>query len=131
MLSMDDYEKLERLLYDALSEKARKDGTSAADIECIKNALSGLVKIDKLRDGGYSQRGGDWSANMRGTYGGSYGRDGEHYVRGHYSRDGGNSYDSGRVYSRDGLMDKLGELMSYAGTEEERRAMQRCMESLR
>lgn len=82
--------------------------------------------------GGYSQ-GGDWEA--RGHFGGghaydeggsSYANRGKHYVRGHYSRDGGYSRDDGK----DHMLHELGEMMEGADPEQ-RRILERAMQEIR
>lgn len=81
------------------------------------------------RDDGmdYSRgRGGNWDA--QGSYGGhsydeggsSYANRGQHYVRGHYSRDDG----------KDRMMHTFGELMEDANPEQ-RRIIERAMNELR
>lgn len=93
-----------------------------------------------MRDGSeteYSRMGG-WEA--RGMYddGNSYANRGQHYVRGHYSRNdgysergirGGNSYRGG--YSRDGgdTLDMLRDML-YGADDRERKAIERCMKEL-
>lgn len=81
------------------------------------------------RDDGmdYSRNGGMW--NAQGSYGGghayddggsSYARRGEHYVRGHYSRDDG----------KDRMLHELGEMMEGAD-HEQRRILERAMKEIR
>lgn len=81
------------------------------------------------RDDGmdYSRNGGMW--NAQGSYGGghayddggsSYAQRGEHYVRGHYSRDDG----------KDRMLHELGEMMEGAD-HEQRRILERAMKEIR
>ena len=81
---------LRNMLCDELDELARKGELGAGDLEIahkLTDTIKNIDKIEMLEDDGYS-RGGDWQADMRGTYGrgSSYARRGTHYVRGHYSR---------------------------------------------
>ena len=92
--------ELRNMLCDELDELARKGDLGAGDLEIAHKLTDTIKNIDKIgmmedddyserysRDGDYS-RGGDWQADMRGTYGrgSSYARRGTHYVRGRYSR---------------------------------------------
>ena len=78
-----------------LDEIVAKPNMSTGDLETVHkltDTIKNIDKITKLEDeSGYSRAGG-WET--RGTYGypydergSSYMRRGEHYVRGHYSRD--------------------------------------------
>ena len=86
--------ELRNMLCDELDELARKGDLGAGDLDIAHKLVSTIKNIDKIEmmeDDGYSERyshGGDWEADMRGTYGrgSSYARRGTHYVRGHYSR---------------------------------------------
>ena len=84
-----------------------------------------------MEDGGYSRdedysrrysRDGDWQSGMRGAYDRdmSNARRGTHYVRGHYSRDGG----------IDNMKRQLQEMLDNADDESIRRAIQRCMDTI-
>lgn len=91
-----------RALYDLkdklcaeLDEIAAKPNMSTGDLETVHKLTDTIKNIDKIMkledESGYSRAGG-WET--RGTYGypydergSSYMRRGEHYVRGHYSRD--------------------------------------------
>ena len=134
------------ILYDYVCDELQeveKDGLKASNLDStdkLLNIKKNLLKIEKLEDEGYSMDGGYWTAegsyadgidgNMR-NYSGA--RRGEHWVRGHYSRDGyrmndrrmyGTDYsmarrrDSRGRYSRDDakehMLDKLGEMMPMA-----------------
>lgn len=86
--------ELRNMLCDELDELARKGDLGAGDLEIahkLTDTIKNIDKIEMMEDDGYSERyslGGDWQADMRGTYGrgSSYARRGTHYVRGHYSR---------------------------------------------
>lgn len=78
-----------------LDEIAAKPNMSTGDLETVHKLTDTIKNIDKIMkledESGYSRSGG-WET--RGTYGypydergSSYMRRGEHYVRGHYSRD--------------------------------------------
>lgn len=78
-----------------LDEIAAKPNMSTGDLETVHKLTDTIKNIDKIikleDESGYSRAGG-WET--RGTYGypydergSSYMRRGEHYVRGHYSRD--------------------------------------------
>ena len=134
------------ILYDYVCDELQeveKDGLKASNLDStdkLLNIKKNLLKIEKLEDEGYSMDGGYWTAegsyadgmdgNMR-NYSGA--RRGEHWVRGHYSRDGyrmnarrmhGADYsmarrrDSRGRYSRDDakehMLDKLSEMMPMA-----------------
>ena len=134
------------ILYDYVCDELQeveKDGLKASNLDStdkLVNIKKNLLKIEKLEDEGYSMDGGYWTAegsyadgmdgNMR-NYSGA--RRGEHWVRGHYSRDGyrmndrrmyGTDYsrarrrDSRGRYSRDDakehMLNKLGEMMPMA-----------------
>ena len=86
----------------------------------------GMSRADGMSERGRSHGGGS-SYNESGD---SYARRGQHYVRGHYSRDDGMS---GRGYSsdegKDHLMRKLGMMMEDAN-EEQREIIRQCMQKL-
>ena len=78
-----------------LDEIAAKPNMSTGELETVHKLTDTIKNIDKIMkledESGYSRAGG-WET--RGTYGypydergSSYMRRGEHYVRGHYSRD--------------------------------------------
>jgi hypothetical protein len=91
---MRNYDDLREMLCNELSdlynETMKKGGASAAELDAIRDitsSIKNIYKIEMFEDEEYSH-GGDWQADMRGTYGrgSSYARRGTHYVRGHYSR---------------------------------------------
>lgn len=133
------------ILYDYVCDELQeveKDGLKASNLDStdkLLNIKKNLLKIEKYEDEGYSMDGGYWTAegsyadgmgNMR-NYSGA--RRGEHWVRGHYSRDGyrmsdrriydadqsmARRRDSRGRYSRDDakehMLNKLGEMMPMA-----------------
>lgn len=114
-MEMHDMIKLKESLCRELSEIAKKGAISAGDLDAIMKLTDSIKDLNEIMDmedeGGYSQRGGEWTAegsyNRGNSYGNSYaGRRGTHYVRGHYSREGGRG---GGNYSRRNMM--------YSGAE--------------
>uniref|UniRef100_A0AAU8B5I2 Uncharacterized protein n=1 Tax=Dulem virus 33 TaxID=3145751 RepID=A0AAU8B5I2_9CAUD len=143
-MSMKALDDLRDMLCDELDEIAKKPEMSAGDLETVHKLTDTIKNIDKIclmeEDGEYSQA-GDWELEGRGNYGrgNSYANRGQHYVRGHYSRDGGQgdgySRRGGRGgYSRadgkDRMMEHLNQMMQEAGSEKERNAIRRCMEQM-
>lgn len=138
-MSMKAMEELRETLCAELDEIARKGEMSAGDLEAVHKLTDTIKNIDKIimfEEDGYSQAGG---REVRGTYGGgnSYANRGEHWVRGHFSRDGemsGARRDNRGRYSResgkDHMMEQLREMMEDATTERQRSAIHRCMEQL-
>ena len=147
------------ILYDYVCEEledVERDGLKAGNLDStdkLVNIKKNLLKIEKYEsemDGGYSMGDGYWEA--QGSYAGepmndgySNARRGEHWVRGHYSRDGrrmygrdgGYSYrrrDSRGRYSRadgkEGMMDSMKEIMADATTEKEREIIRDAMSKL-
>lgn len=109
------YDTLRNTLCNELEEFASKGELNTGDLDVIHkltDTIKNTYKIEMYEDGGYS-RGGEWEADMRGAYGrgNSYANRGQHYVRGHYSRDGEGGGHSQRGYSREGsreeMLDKL------------------------
>lgn len=126
-----------------LDEIARKPEMGAGDLEIIHKLTDTIKNIDKIEimkdSGGYSQ-GGDWEMEGRGSYnrGSSY-RGRKRDSMGRYTRDGRDDGYSGRMmpnrmYSRDDakeeMMDQMENLMAMAGSEKERKAIERCMNQL-
>ena len=135
------------ILYDYVCDELQeveKDGLKASNLDStdkLVNIKKNLLKIEKYEnemDGGYSMGDGYWEAQgsyagdpMRDGYSGA--RRGEHWVRGHYSRDGYRMSDR-RIYDADQsmarrrdsrgrysrgdakehMLDKLGEMMPMA-----------------
>lgn len=125
---------LRNMLCDELDELARKGELGAGDLEIAHKLTDTIKNIDKIemmeddkysRDEDYSRRysrDGDWKSGVRGAYDRdmSNARRGTHYVRGHYSRDGG----------IDSMKRQLQEMLDNADDESIRRAIQRCMDTI-
>ena len=145
-------------------EDVERHGLKAGNLDStdkLVNIKKNLLKIEKMEnemEDGYSMGDGYWTAD--GGYGDWYSRAnrGEHWVRGHYSRDGGmmgggNNYrDGNRIYSRDGgysyarrrdsrgryssadgkegMMESMKEIMADATTEKEREIIRDAMSKL-
>lgn len=142
------------ILYDYVCEEledVERDGLKAGNLDStdkLVNIKKNLLKIEKYEnemDGGYSMGDGYWTAE--GGYGDGYSRAnrGQHWVRGHYSRDGRGMYgrdggyslrrrDSRGRYSRadgkEGMMDSMKEIMADATTEKEREIIRDAMSKL-
>lgn len=111
---------LRDMLCKELDELARKGELGAGDLEIahkLTATIKNIDKIDMMESDGYSG-GGDWAADMRGTYGrdSSYARRGSHYVRGHYSRADGVEH----------LRTQLNEMMRETDDERVREALRRA-----
>lgn len=122
-MSMKALEDLRETLCKELDEIARKGEIGAGDLEAVHKLTDTIKNIDKigmLEDGGYSQARNRESRVMYND-GNSYARRGEHYVRGHYSRDDGKEH----------MIDELHELMEDAQSEHQRSAIRRCIEQLK
>ena len=112
--------KIKKLLQDKLKQMEGLSEISAGNLDMIHkltDTIKNIDKIEKMEGGEYSQRGMSYDGGSSYAYdeedsyeGGSSGaRRGQHYVRGHYSRDdGGGSSQRGR-YSSEGD-DDMGEL---------------------
>lgn len=138
------YEQLEDMLCKELEQFIDKGTLRSSDIETIDkltHALKNTYKIHMGENGGYSQAmgypmDGDWSADIRGSYGrgNSYGRysyddngsdysgarRGTHYVRGHYSRDDAKSM----------MIEQLERTMDMATTDKEKETIRRAIKNL-
>lgn len=81
--------ELRNMLCDELDELARKGELGAGDLEIahkLTDTIKNIDKIEMLEDDGYSN-GGDWEADMRGTYGRNVSMRNRHRdSRGRYSR---------------------------------------------
>ena len=87
----------------------------------------GMSRADGMSERGRSHGGG----NSYNESGDSYARRGQHYVRGHYSRDDGMS--ERRYSSDDGrqkMLSQLRKMMEEARDEPTREAIHRCMAQL-
>lgn len=100
-------EKLKEKLFEELDEISRKSEMGAGDLEVIHKLTDTIKNIDKIcvleDEISYSQEAGE-------NYGGgsSYANRGKHYVRGHYSRDGGGSYNGGNGGGQGGYSSRRG-----------------------
>lgn len=128
-------------LCEELEEYARKQDIGTGDLEVIHKLTDTIKNIDKIfmleEEGGYSEAvdGGDYGR------GSSYANRGKHYVRGHYSRDGGmeNGYNSRRrdsrgLYSRDDGRSEMIEHLEMAldsANEQDREAIKRFIRQLK
>lgn len=133
-MGMKSMYELRDMLCKELDELARKGELGAGDLEIAHKLTATIKNIDKIEmmeDGGYSRDedysrryscDGDWQSGMRGAYDRdmSNARRGTHYVRGHYSRDGG----------IDNMKRQLQEMLDNADDESIRRAIQRCMDTI-
>lgn len=135
-MSKEALYELKEMLCRELEEYVAKGELSAGDLEpiCkITKSIKNLCKILMMeedgrgREDGYSRsndysRDGEWSANTRGNYGreNSYARTGQHYVRGHYSRDDG----------RQRMIEQVRRMMDEADGED-RENIRRCLETLK
>lgn len=139
---MKNRDNIKEMLDCELDEFNEKSELNTGDLDVIyklTDTIKNLYKIEMLEDGGYSRdrysRGGEWEADMRGSYGrgNSYGR---HFVRGHYSRDGedgGHSQRRGgysRSDSAEETMERLQVMYENATNEKEREALRRCLEQM-
>lgn len=122
-MSMNAMYEIRDMLCKELDEIARKGEMSAGDLEAVHKLTDTIKNIDKIEmyeDGGYS-RGGDWEADMRGTYG-----------RGNSYR--GRKRDSMGRYSRadahEHIRMQLEEMMRDADDDRTRDAIRRCMDTL-
>ena len=135
-MSKEALYELKEMLCRELEEYLAKGKLSTGDLEpiCkITKSVKNLCKILMMeedgrgREDGYGRsndysRDGEWSANTRGNYGreNSYARTGQHYVRGHYSRDDG----------RQRMIEQVRRMMDEADGED-RENIRRCLETLK
>jgi hypothetical protein len=134
-------EKLKEKLWEELEEIARKPEMGAGDLELAHKLTDTIKNIDKicmLEDGeGYSEDGGEYGR------GSSHANRGQHYVRGHYSRDDGRGgmgdYSSRRGgrsrggYSRDDGRSQMMEHLEMAldsASDQDREIIKRFMRQL-
>lgn len=134
---MHDFEKLEKMLEKHLEELTDQGKISSAGsldtIHKITDTIKNIKKIEMLcgeGEGEYSQR------SMRGSA-----------YRGGYMRDGGYAYEDGprtggyatrrdsmgrytRNDAHDHIISRVGEMMSVAETEDERKALEKCLREL-
>lgn len=136
---MENLYKIKEALWRELdkSDTAKSGELSGGELEALHKLTDTIKNIDKIcmfeEEDGYSQEGGD-------DYGGgsSYANRGKHYVRGHYSRDGGMGDSSRRGgrrsgYSRDGGRSEMMEHLEMAvdsATGEDRETIKRFMRQM-
>lgn len=122
-MSMNAMYDIRDMLCKELDEIARKGEMSAGDLEAVHKLTDTIKNIDKIEmyeDGGYS-RGGDWEADMRGTYGrGSSYRGRKRDSMGRYSR----------ADAHEHIRGQLEDMMRDADDDRTRDAIRRCMETL-
>lgn len=135
---MEKLHELKEKLWAELDELADKREMGAGDLEVVHKITDTIKNIDKicmLEDGEYSEAvdGMDYGR------GSSYANRGKHYVRGHYSRDGGmDGYSSRRRdsrgrYSRDDGRSEMMEHLEMAmdtATDQDKETIRRFMRQL-
>ena len=130
------YNNLKDKLHEELEKIEHKPGLSAGDLEAAHKLTDTIKNIDKIcmleEEAGYSE-----AMDMdNGGYGrdSSYANRGQHYVRGHYSRDGYSSRrDSRGRYSRDDGRSEMMEHIEMAidsADERDREKIKRFMREL-
>ena len=138
---MEKLHELKEKLWAELDELAEKREMGAGDLEVVHKLTDTIKNIDKIcmleEEGGYSEAvdGGDYGR------GSSYANRGKHYVRSHYSRDGGRDgmggYSSRRNsrgrYSRDDGRSEMMEHLEMAldrASDQDRETIKRFMRQL-
>lgn len=138
---MEKLHELKEKLWAELDELAEKREMGAGDLEVVHKITDTIKNIDKIcmleEEGGYSEAvdGDDYGR------GSSYANRGKHYVRGHYSRDGGRDgmggYSSRRGsrgrYSRDDGRSEMMEHLEMAldsASDQDRETIKRFMRQL-
>lgn len=127
-MNMKELFGIREMLCDELSEYAGKQEMGTGELDVIHKLTASIKNIDKIamfesggysRDDGYS-RGGDWDANIRGTYG-----RGSSYRR---KRDSMGRYSRDDVYSRDGhAKDVIERMMQDTDDPNVKEALRQCM----
>ena len=132
---MEYMHELKEKLEKELKEMTKSGKLSIDMVDKLVATIYRICKMDAMKDEGYSYDDGY-------DNGSSYARRGMHYVRGHYSRDGGmnNSEYHGMTYSRatgysrhdakHTMISNLEAMMGDAETEKEREAIRRCLEQI-
>lgn len=135
---MEKLHELKEKLWAELDELADKREMGAGDLEVVHKITDTIKNIDKicmLEDGEYSEA----VDGMDFGRGSSYANRGKHYVRGHYSRDGGmDGYSSRRRdsrgrYSRDDGRSEMMEHLEMAldsANDQDRETIKRFMRKL-
>lgn len=126
---MYDLRNLREMLCKELDEIADKREMSAGDLDAIQKLTSSIkntYKIEMFEDGDYSRddgyfRGGNWAADLRGTYGRGSSYRGRHRdAMGRYSR----------TDAREHMREQLDDMMRDADDDKTRDAIRRCMEQI-
>lgn len=126
---MYDLRNLREMLCKELDEISEKREMSAGDLDAIQKLTSSIkntYKIEMFEDGGYSRddeysRGGNWAADLRGTYGRGSSYRGRH-------RDSMGRYS--RTDAREHMRAQLEDMMRDADDDKARDAIRRCMEQI-
>ena len=135
---MEKLHELKKKLWSELEELAEKREMGAGDLEVVHKITDTIKNIDKIcmleEEGGYSEAvdGNDYGR------GSSYANRGKHYVRSHYSRDGGmDGYSSRRNrlgrYSRDDGRSEMMEHLEMAldsASDQDKETIKRFMRQL-
>ena len=114
---MHKMEELKEMLCDELEEITAKGQLTAGDLDTVDKLTHSIKSIDTIMAmDGYSN---------------TYYRDGNSYARrrdrmGRYSRGGNRNYS----YGKEDMMQELRELMEDAETEQERKAISRCINEM-
>ena len=129
-------DKLKEKLWEELEEIDRKPEIGPGDLELahkLTDTIKNIYKICMLEEEGDYSEAADGDDYGRGS---SYANRGKHYVRGHYSRDGGySSRRGGRRggYSREGGRSEMMEHLEMAmdtATDQDRETIKRFMRQL-
>lgn len=120
-MSMKAMYELRDLLCEELDEIAAKGELKAGDLDIahkLTDTIKNIDKIERLEDEGYS-RGGDWMADIHGTYG--RGSSYRHRDRmGRYSR----------ADAREHMRKQLEGMLRDADDDRIRDALRRCMDAM-
>lgn len=146
---MEKLYNLKDKLCEELEEYARKQEMGAGDLEVIHKLTDTIKNIDKICILEDSKKYSEDGNQGRGSYDrdSSYANRGQHYVRGHYSREGGNyggngggrvDYSSRRGGYRSGYSreDGRSEMMEHlemamdSATDQDRETIKRFMRQL-
>lgn len=118
-MSMNAMYEIRDMLCKELDEIARKGELSAGDLEAVHrltDTIKNIDKIEMLEHDGYSG-GGDWEADLRGTYG--RGNSYRHRDRmGRYSRTDAHEH----------MKKQLEDMMRNVDDDRTRDALRRCMD---
>ena len=125
---MHELYELKEKLCDELKEYGKKRDLSAESLEMVDTLAHAVKNLDKIievyEDEGYSENDGRYY-NTGMTYHGGRSYRGNSYARGRNTR-----RDSMGRYSRDGMADKLRELMEDAPDEKSREEIRRLADKM-